>query len=210
MVYSLLRNTPDCHIILFDNSDRLPFGELDGVEVIDNTAGQVLDFNEFLSRYPRKMYTTNNWGSAKHCYTVDYLVRTISGGFVLADSDILFKKDISDLFDDRFLFVGEVRERQKDRCNRVPRLLPFLCWINTDLCQKNGIRYFDGNRSWKLKLTPPDKWYDTGASFLEDSLKSGLLVRYVNINDYMIHFYGGSYKNKDWKAWLEENKELYE
>ena len=43
-----------------------------------------------------------------------------------------------------------------------------------------------------------------------DCLESGLPVRYVEIDDYMIHFYGGSYKKKDWKAWLDQYRELYE
>lgn len=208
-VRSLLRETPDCKVTVFDNSDSRPFVPVDGVEVIDNTEGQYIDFIKFLAKYPSKMHTVNNWGSAKHSCTVDYLFSLYPDGFVLMDSDVLVKKDISIFFDDTVLFSGKVREAMPGKNDRVPRLLPFLCWINVPMCLVNGIRYFDDRRSWKLYHTPPSRWYDTGASFLEDCRKSGLPIKDIDINNFIIHLYGGSYKNKDWKVWLEENKNLW-
>ena len=209
-IRSVWKHTPDCKVTVFDNSNSLPFGQMDGVAVIDNTKGQLLDFKEFLSHYPHREPSPNRWASAKHSKTIDFLFRFFPHGFVLLDSDILVKKDISDLFDDRCLFVGKIREGGGDRNNRNPRLLPFLCWINSGMCLDNGIRFFDGRRSWKLHRGGPDTWYDTGGSFLQDCLASGLPVRNVDIDDYMVHFYGGSYKNKDWRAWLDQYRELYE
>ena len=209
-IRSVWKHTPDCKVTVFDNSNSLPFGQMDGVTIIDNTKGQLLDFHKFLSHYSNKEHSPNKWASAKHAKTNDYLFRLFPNGFVLMDSDILVKKDISDFFDGRYLFVGKIRERSDDRNNRNPRLLPFLCWINAGMCSDNGIAFFDGKRSWKLHRGGPDTWYDTGSSFLLDCLASGLPVRNVDIDDYMIHFYGGSYKKKDWRTWLDQYRELYE
>ena len=42
----------DYHITVFDNSDQRPFtANMEGVTVIDNTKGQVIDFNKELAKY---------------------------------------------------------------------------------------------------------------------------------------------------------------
>ena len=46
-ILSLWKHTPGCQVTVFDNSDRLPFGTMDGVRVIDNTRGRVVDFLDF-------------------------------------------------------------------------------------------------------------------------------------------------------------------
>jgi len=209
-IRSVWKHTPDCRITVFDNSDSIPFGKMDGVLVLDNTRGQLLDFDKFLSRYPRRRPSKNGWASAKHAKTVDCLFSLFPDGFVLMDSDILVRKDITGLFDDRCLFVGKIKEGGCGINNCNSRLLPFLCWLNVKMCSDNDIHFFDGSRSWKLNYGGPGTWYDTGGSFLQDCIRSGLPVRYVDIDDYMIHFYGGSYKNKDWRAWLDQHRELYE
>ena len=43
----------DYEITVFDNSDKRPFlKQMDGVKVIDNTHGQVINFDEELKKYP--------------------------------------------------------------------------------------------------------------------------------------------------------------
>jgi len=204
-VLSIRKHSPDCSITIFDNSDRLSFPQMDGVRYIDNTKGQIIDFDEFLSRFPKKTATQNNWGSAKHCYSIQKLWDFFPGGFVLMDSDVLVKRDISVFFDGEVAYFGE--------CGRsadfhMMRLLPYICWINVPMCREYGIRYFDEKRSWKLR--PKVKLYDTGASFLEDCEKSGLRFKQVKIDDFIEHFGCGSYKNKDYRQWLEKHKELYD
>lgn len=36
----------DYRYVVFDNSDRRPFGKMDGVEVIDNTKGKYVNFDK--------------------------------------------------------------------------------------------------------------------------------------------------------------------
>lgn len=207
-IKSLWKNTPDCKVTVFDNSDREPFPETESVRIIDNTKGQVIDFAEFLSRFPNKARTYNNWGSAKHCYTIQRLFDYFPKGFVLMDSDVLIMKDISDIFDTSRLYVGEEHYRPKSLNARIARLLPFLCWINVPMCKEHNINYFDPQRSWKLNGR---QLYDTGASFLEDCRKSGLPVRWISLNEYIIHFGSGSWDaNKSSQEFLTKYKHLYE
>ena len=65
-ILSVRKHTPGCTFTVFDNSDKRPFEPMDGVRVIDNTGGQVIDFDAMLARYPDKRDTANEHGSAKH------------------------------------------------------------------------------------------------------------------------------------------------
>jgi len=56
----------DVRINVFDNSDKRPFPEMDGVRVFDNTHGQLIDFRKFLSGYPKRFGEwKNDWASAR-------------------------------------------------------------------------------------------------------------------------------------------------
>lgn len=211
-IKSIKRVTPDCNITVFDNSDSKPFPKTDGVQIIDNTKSQVIDFKEFLDRYPDRLRTTaNDWGSAKHCYTVQKLWDYFPDGFVLMDSDIIVKKDFSCFFDESVAFSGEEHCNPKNVHKLVPRLLPFICWINVKMCRENGVRYFDEKRCWKLGPSKnPHDWYDTGASFLEDCKKISLPSKQIKIFEYIEHLGSGSWIGTPYKAWLEKHKNYYE
>ena len=50
----------------------------------------------------------NRYYSAKHCYTIQkFMDMYPEMPFILLDSDVLLKKDISDVFDEKFAFIGE-------------------------------------------------------------------------------------------------------
>lgn len=210
-IRSLRKHTPECRITVFDNSDRHPFTKMDGVFIMDNTKGHLIDFDAFLREFPQKVNTTtNNWGSAKHCKTIDFLWGVFPDGFVLVDSDVLFKKSIADLPDKTKAFTGEVYQNLLNPCEWIPRVLPFLCWINVPLCRENGIHYFDAKRNWKLYPGDSTNWYDTGASFFEDCANLRLRYKPIVLDDYIEHFQGGSYLVKNAAEWLEKNRKLYE
>ena len=63
-IRSLWRHTPDARVVIFDNSDRKPFrvpsGFAAGITYLDNTRGQLIDFDAALSRYPNKEYSARN------------------------------------------------------------------------------------------------------------------------------------------------------
>ena len=112
LVMSINKHTPGTNIYIFDNSDRLSFvSNFENVTVFDNTKGQIINFNEWLKKYPDKDKSggkANNWGSAKHAYSVEKCMELIKEPFVLFDSDVLIKKDFSALYDEIVCYKGEV------------------------------------------------------------------------------------------------------
>ena len=207
-IKSVWKHTPDCNITVFDNSDRRPFGAMDGVSVIDNTKGQVVNFDEMLARYPNKIPTACNWGSEKHIASVEHLWNMFPEGFVLADSDILVKKDFSDFFDDTVAWVGGIEWEPRFWFQAI-RLFPFLLWINTPMCNEKRIRFFHEGMVYKMSHNGAP-FYDTAGSFYYDCNNADLPGREVNLDDYILHFGAASCGKDGWRQWLDVNRNLYE
>ena len=200
----------DTRVTVFENSN-LPKRRLKperGVEIVDNTKGQVIDFDAFLERFPERAVNERSaFGSVKHMLSVDWLWDHLPDGFILVDSDILLKRDPSELVDPSVAWTGSIQYGMNFAYGRFrPRLLPFICWLNVPMCNEHGVRYFDENRTWKLK---PGMFYDTGASFYLDCRRVDLPDRQVNWNDYALHFKGGSWDDRDPAEWLRQNQALY-
>lgn len=206
-IQSLWLHTPGCKVTVFDNSDIRPFPPMKGVNVIDNTKGQVVDFAAMLARYPNKLETACNHGSEKHIASVDYLFDILPEGFVLMDSDVLIRWDISSFFDETVAWVGQV-ERKPRFWFQAIRLFPFLLWINVPMCAEHGIRFWHEGMVYKMSHHGAP-YYDTAGSLYHDCNKAGLPFREVDINQYIEHFGGGSYATKPWRAWLDSHKNLY-
>lgn len=206
-IRSLRKHTKDVSVTVFDNSDRRPFQVMEGVTVIDNTKGGLVDFDAMLDRYPRKIPTACNWGSEKHIASVDYLFDVFPEGFVLMDSDVLIKKDISDFFDEDVAWVGSVEYKPKFWFQAV-RCYPFLLWINVPMCVEEGIRFFHEGYVYKMSHNGAP-YYDTGGSLYKDCKDEGLPYREVDIFQYIEHLGGASCYPTQWQEWLEKHKELY-
>lgn len=133
LIRSINKFTPNSKIYIFDNSDKTPFiNNHSNVTVFDNTKSQLIDFDAWLSNYPNKDKSGgkhNKFASAKHCWTIQYLIDNLEENFILMDSDILLKKDISSLFDEQYLYVGQIIKQW----NRLMRVCPFLCFINVKM-----------------------------------------------------------------------------
>ena len=181
---------------------------MDGVRLLDNTNGNLVDFNAMLNRYPDKIPTACNWGSEKHIASVDYLWDLFPDGFVLMDSDILIKRDFSEFFDDTVAWVGGI-EYQPKFWFQAQRLFPFILWINVPMCNKVGIRFFHEGMVYKMSHHGAP-YYDTAGSFFYDCNHAGLEGREVDINDYILHFGAASCGKQGWEQWLNDNKNLYE
>ena len=215
----------DYRVIVFDNSATLtlpdgkviqsrPFtANLDGVEVIDNTRGQVIDFDKFLDEYPDRnpsvgIYKSSVWGSAKHIVTVQKLWELLPDGFVLMESDIMIKKPIDEFFREEYSFVGFVQKHQKGNPFDVPRIMPMLT--------REGARYFDPDRCWGLKADRNDRgnWMDTGACLLDEVLKKRPRLKglHVDIRLFIEHYGGGSWKQDNLNAqmaWINNHRHLW-
>ena len=223
----------DYRVIVFDNSATLtlpdgkviqarPFtAKLDGVEVIDNTRGQVIDFDKFLAEYPDRnpsvgIYQSSVWGSAKHIVTVQKLWELLPEGFVLMESDIMIKKPIDEFFREEYSFVGFVQRHQKGNPFDVPRIMPMLCWMNVPMLTREGARYFDPDRCWGLKADRNDRgnWMDTGACLLDEVLKKRPRLKglHVDIRLFAEHYGGGSWKQDNLNAqmaWINSHRQLW-
>jgi hypothetical protein len=224
LVRSINLFVKDAIIYIFDNSDKEPFtAKFDNVTIMDNTEGQIINFEEWLKHYPNKTKTSagrNGYGSAKHAYSVQKCIEIINEGFILLDSDILLKKDISDIIDDKYVFIGGTeywKARTGTAKSAKERAIPYLCYINVKKCKEKGIKYFDDKRIYGLTQNGDN--YDTGASFLEDIKKHKLLWKRIILPNLMVHYKAGSwvedakthdnYKPISFDAWLDRNKKLW-
>lgn len=198
-IMSVNKHTPGCTIYVFDNSDEKPFiNTFKNVNVIDNTKGQIIDFDEWIKKYPKATKlagTTNNWGSAKHTYTIENCINLIQDGFILLDSDVLVKKNLMELYDENFIYVGEVGLQPR---SRVKRVFPFVCYINSQFCIKNNVHYFDEKKMHGLRVTGSGDKYDTGAAFYLNAEK--FPHKEIKYADYIVHLKGGS--------WFESYKKI--
>lgn len=193
------------NIIVFDNSDKRPYKSTD-VTVLDNTKGQIIDFDKWLSQFPNKRNDTiNNHGSDKHCYTIDWLIHNIPEGFLLLDSDVLIKRPVRQFFDDKYIYSGKIG-KSKTWENAHLRVYPFICYLNSKLILKNNINYFDKDHTWSVNT----QWYDTGAAFLKQCEEKHLKGKDIDMNKYIVHF-GASYAKdlETQKKWLYENRFYY-
>ena len=209
-------------VVVFDNSDKRPFTTtLEGVEIIDNTKGQIIDFEQELAKYPNRQNRfakVSDYGSVKHMLSVQYLWSVLPDGFVLMDSDILLTRDINFLWNEQFAACGKVEWFERNSNSKEKnRLCPFLCYMNVSKLTANGARYFDPQRSWwLLPGDVPGNWYDTGASLLEDIIKTkpALVARnYKDLDKCFIHYRSASWRftNPDeHNKWLEQHRSLWE
>ena len=217
LVRSINLFVKDANIYIFDNSDKLPFvAKFDNVKIFDNTKGQIINFNEWLKKYPNRIKSpgkANQWGSAKHCYSVEKCMELIKENFILLDSDVLLKRDISNLFIDKYVYIGETVTQPS---STVKRILPFLCFINVDLCKKNHIHYFDDRYMHGLfntrKYSGADR-YDTGGGFYMNASKYPHLD--IKLGEYIVHYGHGSWDKKGYKPqygekeWAKINKKYW-
>jgi len=217
-IRSLWKNTPDARVTLFDNSDRKPFDankiKIDNAQtgcgamlcITDNTHGQVVDWKTWLGQFSNKIPCGNDYGSAKHCYSVDVCMDRFPDGFVLMDSDVLVKRDITPLWNNRYAWIGSSHSNVLRKFGfNVWRVKPFICYINTPMLTKHGIRYFDPNRMWGLH----NDGYDTGAVLYADCKKAGLPSLEVNIGEYIVHLRHASWCEKPADEWLEKYRNLW-
>lgn len=214
LVRSVNRFVEGANIYIFDNSTVRPFkGEFENVTILDNTKGQIIDFDKWLEKYPSRDKSNgrvNQWGSAKHCYSVEKCMDLIGEPFVLLDSDVLLKRDISNLFDEDSVYVGEDIVQP---LSTIKRILPFICYINVPMCKDNNVHYFNDNYMHGLRKTTNADKYDTGAGFYLSASK--LNHKRIVCSNYVTHYGHGSWKKPGIKytlnpeEWLLYNKKYW-
>ena len=224
----------DYHVTVFDNSapatdvktgeryESRPFtAEMPGVTVIDNTKGQVIDFEKELDKYPDKSVDIGCvkscvFGSDKHMMTVQYIMdHVLTDGFLLMDSDILIRQSVDFMFQYDQCCVGHIIGSSGP--NNYQRLAPMLLWINSKMCKEGGAVFFDPDRSWALNpggYGNKKNGWDTGAALLQDiqTKKPQCHGKRIDIRPLIFHFGSGSwYKNEPGRQqqWLQEHRDLW-
>lgn len=195
LIKSINKSISNVKIYIFDNSDRKPFiYRQENLIYLDNTKGEYINFNNELSKYKLLAHGTaylNNYISAKHCLSVQKCIDLINENFILLDSDVLIKKDISKIIDNDSVFVGSVEFKE----NSKPRVLPYMLFINVKLCERYNIKFFNPNFMHGLTNSESNK-YDTGAYFFEACKEYHNTE--IDIEEYIVHYKAGS--------WLEDAK----
>lgn len=199
--------------VLKDDAMRKALGD---VEIIENSGGQLVDFDAELARWPKKKNDSEerlaHFGSAKHMMSVEWLMQHMDEPFILADSDILLKRNIDDMWDESVTACGFI-DRGWNNPDTIQRLWPMLCFINAPECRRLNIHYYDGTRCWGISGGGKSScWYDTGAAFLEDIKQTdGATLRQVDIRERMEHMWSGSWREKDKETyeWLNKYESLW-
>lgn len=201
-------------IYIFDNSDIKPFTYYDcfdvNIQYFDNTQQSLLNFDKLFKKLPKdeQIVSNNNLGSAKHALTVDLLIKSLDEQEIcLLDSDVLVKTEIN-FTNSHFAAIGELNSKEILRDNRKMRILPFLQYFNLKMLRKHKISYFDYTRI--MGFNEDKRKYDTGTSFLEDIILKSLPIKCIDLDKYILHFGGGSWRNKNYKCWLLDNKKLWQ
>jgi len=205
-------------IYIFDNSDKYPFTyNYSNVTYYDNTNGKYINFDEWLNKYPSRVESheaTKEFGSAKHSISIQKCIELINDNFILLDSDVLVKRDISNLFNRNYIYVGQ---SEKQPNVNIYRVLPFICFINVHMLKKYNLTYFNANYMHGLHLSTVGDWYDTGGNFYRITRNMNYLE--IDISKYITHYKGGSWeethnkrigRNLTANEWLEENKQYWE
>lgn len=211
LVMSINKFVEDAKIYIFDNSDKYPFSKhFENVTILDNTKGQIVNFDEWLKKYPNRN-KSQTFSSAKHCYSVEKCMDIINKPFVLMDSDILIKRNIDDLFNTDYMWIAETANQNVSNFRHIHRVLPYICFINTNMCKENNIHFFNENLMLGLVAGWKDKQYDTGASFLHDT--QNFPHKKIKVSSYAEHFGSASWpgfkSQKTVDGWINKHKNLW-
>lgn len=209
----------NCTIYIFDNSDKVPFTyRQSNIKIFDNTKGQIINFEKWLEQFPNKggeaKEANGRYISARHCISVDKCFDLINDNFILLDSDVLIKKDIRIFYNEKYIFSGNIESNGF----KIPRLLPYICFINVKECKNKNIRYFNKTLMHGICYKTEGNKYDTGASFYKFASKYPYNL--LNISDYIEHYKGASWdpnyvnnikyhKNLTTEEWLNNNKQYW-
>ena len=206
LIKSIFKQVPNFNgkIVVWENSDKedkvFPISSSNLIKIIDNTKCT------FVKKFRNDVHNASPF----HCASIDFFIRNFldTKYMLLMDSDILIKKDFTDLFLEfstyQYAVCGEYS--QTDPSIPPKRFVPFFCFINKEIMDKNNLIYFDINRIRHGGVTVN---YDTGSSFSEDILTKKLIYKTIVCFDYIEHLGGGSYLDRDIPSFLNSNKEFF-
>ena len=183
-------NNYDYTVTLLDNSTKdsfVPSKKRSFVEYLDNTKNDIIDYNKFVKENC-KGNDPGNYATPKHAHAIDWMIgRCRTKHLLILDSDAILKKDI-DFIDDNFCTIADIG---KDF--NVERFLPMIQYINIDEFRKHNLFFCDSKRI-RFGLDFKYNGWDTGACLYKDVIDKKLKYKKINMNDYIIHIGGSSWK----------------
>jgi len=161
-----------------------------------------------------------------HSIAVDEALKMVKTKYaLLVDSDIVFNKDISPIYNwfkkNDYVALGEVCG-DRGGYSLFPRIFPWFCMLDMETINGKGISFHDQVRIDKtnsgkffgnvpLMFDRSGKYYDVGSTFLEDILKNGLKVGNSKFDtEYFTHYEGMSWHkvtNHPWFLDVYKSKE---
>lgn len=129
----------------------------------------------------------------RHSPSINVLLKAIKTRYaLLVDTDIIFLRSISDLFDtfkrENFITMGEVSVDSMRMYE--PRIHPCFQLIDTHFLKQYNIKHFDEKRCQDRDPLPGIKNYDCGSSFLEDLRSKKAKIGNINGHGYYFYHYG--------------------
>ena len=190
-------------IMVFDNSNARRF-KLDSeipknkITIIDNYFGKLINFNDVLmdsvnvQHYNKvKQMNISKFGTLKHTYTIDYIIKHEDKPFLLFDSDVKLLKDI-DFIDDKYITIAGINHTEPKWPNRF---FPYIQYFNVPMIKKYNICFFDKNRILFGASEKNNLRYDTGSSFYEDIMNANLPYKEIDYTEYINHLGNSSFTN---------------
>ena len=129
--------------------------------------------------------------------------------FILMDSDILLKKDISDLWDENEICVGG----KETSWRGTYRVEPFVCYLNVTKMRERGINYFDAAymNGTQAENGEYHDTYDTGANLYRQVHD---IYKRIDSSEYIVHYGAASWWKDSGKPTVEQfvmnNRELWD
>lgn len=147
---------------------------------------------------------------ATHSISVDRALKLVNTKYAfLTDTDVVFHKSILPIYtqfkDGKYATLGNV-VGSRGGYNLWPRVFPWFQLIDMEQINEKGISYHDQIRidesgssafynNIPLNSNRDGKFYDVGATFLQDIQSYGLKIGCVNLeNNYFTHFEGMSWQ----------------
>ena len=190
------------------------------IKIISNLNKELFDEDAIVEKYgadlniERNLKTrTSAHASMRHAIGIQWILDNFEDDdeIVLCDTDVVLKKDLDFLSKDRknYLTIAKLHQDKFGPDEHwEPRFHPCLQYFNLDLYRKSGIRYFDGIRFRESK-NKDYNWWDTGASFTHDVIKTDLPYKTFDLKKYAIHFGRASWLKSAHEKGIEKFRNKY-
>ena len=179
---------------------------LEKLEILDNTIGEVYNVNTFIEQYrlDRFVGNRNGYASLKHCVAIQHIIEMCDTQFLLLlDSDIVVHKDLDFLEtalknpNKAKITVSDVEIRGLTMHNRTKpyggrsRFTPMIQLLNLSKLDELNLNYFNPS---KIQGIVGGFLYDTGAYLYDYVDGNDIPYDRIVMGDYITHIGGASWK----------------